>query len=317
MTPAKALPYSYRAYGCNLQSDIPLSRLSPGTDPGLDTITIQRCEVLPKVPDAARQLGSVAWAARNYLSLNIEGVVHFVAQNGNALHYSPHDGIDDMSVDLFLMGSGLGAILMQRELLVMHGNAIEIDGTCIMCVGPSGVGKSTTAAGLMQRGYRVMSDDVCAIDRHHRIVPGMPHIKLWQETADELGVNTTKLARVRPGFAKFGVPLDDAFCADLVPIRVIYALESHDSDEILCETLKAHPKFMTLRANTYRLPFVRGMDLGPLHFEQLTTLSHHVTVRRVRRPATGFQLDRLLDTLVADATQHAIQHGAQPHRGMP
>lgn len=47
------MPYTYRAYGCNLVSDLPLVRLSPGTDPALDTITVSRRDDLPNIPDGA------------------------------------------------------------------------------------------------------------------------------------------------------------------------------------------------------------------------------------------------------------------------
>lgn len=305
MPSASAMPYTYRAYGCNLVSDIALVRLSPGADPAVDTITVSRRDDLPKTPDDATQMGLGAWAAPDYLSLDIEGVVHFVSVGGRQLFYRPYDGVDDVSVQLFLMGSGLGAVLMQRKFLVMHGNAVEFDGACVMCVGPSGVGKSTTAAGLMQRGHRVMSDDICAIDAEGRIVPGMPHIKLWQQAADGLGLSTQALERVRPEMQKFGLPLEDAFCEDHVPIKRIYVLTPHPSSDIVCEHLNAHEKFQVLRENTYRLPFVAGMGLHALHFQQIEALSRRTAVVRIKRPDHGFDLDRLLDALIANATAGA------------
>lgn len=302
MQRAADMPYSYRAYGCNLVSDVPLVRLMPGTDPALDTITVRRCAQTPEVPAQALRLGPDAWAAPNFLQLRIEGVVHLTALNGDTLLYQPMDGADDVSVQLFLMGSGLGALLMQRNLLVIHGNAFEIGGSCVMCMGPSGIGKSTTAAGLMQRGYRVMSDDICAINAAGQIVPGMPHIKLWQSAADALGVETRALDRVRPETDKYGLPLEGAFCEDHAPVTRIYLLTTHEADTIVCKRLSAHDKFSALRDNTYRLPFVEGLGLGAVHFQQLVTLSQTVTVTRVSRPAQGFHLDALLDSLIADAT---------------
>ena len=298
--PTSDLPYHYRAYGFNLASDVPLVRLTPGTDPALDTMIVQRCGDLPEQPENATQIGPFLWCAPDYLSLDIVDVVHLVASGGKTLHYRPYPGIDDISVQLFLMGSGLGALLMQRKLLVMHGNAVEIDGACVMCVGPSGVGKSTTAAGLLQRGYRIMSDDICAIDTQNRIVPGMPHIKLWQEAAEGLGIETHDLDRVRPEMEKFGLPLKSAFCDDRVAIKTIFLLSGHHSNDITIETLKTHEKFMALRDNTYRLPFVAGMNLSALHFQQLNMLAKDVTVKRIKRPIDGFQVGALLDVLLTD-----------------
>lgn len=296
------MTHSYRAYGFNLVSDLPLVRLSPGTDPALETITVTRQDVLPDAPEGATRMGPHAQAAPGFLSLDIEGIVRLVALDGQRLLYRPYAGTDDVSIQLFLMGSGLGAILMQRKLLVMHGNAVQLGGGCVMCVGPSGVGKSTTAAGLMQRGCRVMSDDICAINAAGQIVPGMPHIKLWQEAADGLGVRTDTLDRVKPELEKFGVPLGDAFCNDHLPITRIYELSTHEADTVTVEKLGAHEKFTVLRENTYRLPFVAGMGMNILHFRQLEALSRQVILTRIRRPVEGFHLDQLLDVLIADAT---------------
>lgn len=313
MQSAPAMPYAYRAYGCNLVSDLPLARLSPGPaatmepapDTAPDTIAVHRCQTLPDIPGHATQMGPYSWAAPDFLSLNVEGVVQLVAMNGNRLLYRPYPGVDAMSVQLFLMGSGLAAILMQRRFLVMHGNAVEMDGMCVMCVGPSGAGKSTTAAGMMQRGHRVMSDDICVINAEGQIVPGMPHIKLWQQAADGLGLSTDALDPVRPRIAKFGLPLEDAFCADLRPVRRIYVLAGHMSGTIACERLNSHEKFKALCDNTYRLPFVAAMGLKALHFQQVTTLSKQVTVTRIRRPFDGFHLTEVLDAITEDALGQA------------
>ncbi|OAN77432.1 hypothetical protein A8B78_14070 [Jannaschia sp. EhC01] len=305
MQSASATSFAYRAYGCNLLSDIPLARLSPGIDPALDTITVSRQEVMPEAPADAAKVGPYLRAAPGFLSLDIDGVVRMAAIAGQRLLYCPYDGADAASVQVFLMGSGLGAVLMQRKLLVMHGNAVEVAGACVMCVGPSGVGKSTTAAGLMQRGHRVMSDDVCAINGAGQIVPGIPSIKLWQSAADGLGMATTGLDPVRPDMEKFGLPLGRSFCADPLPVSKIYVLSPNGSADISLERLAAVEKFNTLRDNTYRFPFVAAMGLSTLHFQQLTDLAQRASVTRITRPAEGFHLDQLLDVLIADATDHA------------
>ena len=294
------LYYNYLAYGCNLVSDIPFLQLNPGNDPSLDTISIRRCEQLPEEPADAHACGPVGRIAPGYFSLRIADLLSFTASNGNTLFYRPENDDDPTSIQLFLLGTGLGAVLMQRKFLVLHGNSIEINGSCIVCVGPSGAGKSTTAAGLMKRGYRVLSDDVCAIDAQGRVVPGMPHIKLWQEAAEHLQVNTDEFSRVRPEMEKFRMPMGDAFCADAISVKTIYVLTTDNCDKITAETISGREMFQALKNNTYRLGLIDGLGLGPLHFQQLAALSKQVQVRVLKRPNVGFELDRLLDFIVAD-----------------
>jgi len=306
MTAVPAPTYSYCAYGFNLTSDMPLEQLLPGINPALDTITLSRVDTLPDGPKGVKKIGPFVQAAPNYLSMQVSQILDFAALDGTTLLYRPHDTVDLTSLQVFLLGSGLGALLMQRDLLVVHGNAVEIDGVCVLCVGPSGVGKSTTAAALMQRGYRVISDDVCAINAKGQIIPGIPHIKLWQEAADNLQVQTAGLSRIRPELEKYRVPLGDLFCADPIDVRKIYVLSPNNSEEVVCETLKGQGKFLALRSNTYRPRFVDGLGMKSAHFQQVTTLSQQVTVKRLRRPMSGFQLDKLLDVLIADVLDRQV-----------
>ncbi|MEP5152131.1 hypothetical protein [Planktotalea sp.] len=305
MTAPVDAAYRYRAYGCNIVSDIPFENLTEGADPSRDTITIRRCDSLPDAPKDARAFGNFGMAGAQYLSLNIDGFVRFSALNGNTLLYCPHETATNGTLQVFLLGSGLGTILAQRDFLVLHGNAVEIDGCGMVCVGPSGAGKSTTAAGLMQRGFRVISDDVCAIDAQGQIVPGIPYFKLWQDAASGLNIETTGLSRVHPQLEKYRVAMADAFCADPVDVRMIFVLARSGSQDFTCETLTGHAKFTALRANTYRLEHVEGMGLAERHFQQLHRLSQRITVKRIGRPVSGFHLDQLLDFLLTQARSKA------------
>lgn len=158
--------------------------------------------------------------------------MRFAVHDGTRVIYEPAPGMDDDSVRLFLFGSGIAAALMQRGFLVLHGNAIETETGCVICTGDSGAGKSTVAAGMMRRGYRIVADDVCALDSQKRAIPGMPRIKVWQETASLLGIDKSGLARIRPGFEKFNLPLGEMFCATPLTIAGLIVLEKDRVDVV-------------------------------------------------------------------------------------
>jgi hypothetical protein len=56
------------------------------------------------------------------------------------------------------------------DLLWMHSAAIERSGKAILISGPSGVGKSTLALGLCERGWRLFSDDVAPLSMTENVV---------------------------------------------------------------------------------------------------------------------------------------------------
>ena len=156
----------------------------------------------------------------NHLMLDIPGKLRMRITDGNRLTYSSYPGVAEEELRLFLLGSGMGAILMQRGYIVVHGNAVALEGNtgALMCIGDSGAGKSTTAVAMMQRGLAILADDVCPLDDDAMAIPGMPRAKLWEDTAKRLGIDTAKLDRLRAGDAKFNLPLEAAHCD--VPQRI-------------------------------------------------------------------------------------------------
>jgi len=54
------------------------------------------------------------------------------------------------------MGSAMGALLRQRNILPFHGSYVEVDGEGVIFVGPSGIGKSAIAGGFHKRGFALL-----------------------------------------------------------------------------------------------------------------------------------------------------------------
>jgi hypothetical protein len=251
-----------------------------------------------------KQLGPFLWVTEESLWLQVPEVARFLVSNGNRITIDPAPGIDEDSLRVFLLGSALGALLFQRGYLVLHGNAVRIGDQCLVCVGHSGAGKSTLAAGFLQRGYEILADDVIPVDEHGRALPGFPRIKLWQDTADRLGIETGGLRRIRPEMEKFNYPLHDRFTDQPLPIRWVYILGSHHQSEIRFEKIRGLERFTPLRNNTYRVRFMEGMPLKTQHLQRCGQLAGRIHLTRVTRPDHGFELDNLIERILADIEAH-------------
>jgi hypothetical protein len=57
-----------------------------------------------------------------------------------------------------------------HHLLILHGAVLEKNGGAMLLPAPSGSGKSTLCAGLMHRGWRLLSDELILIDPEQRQV---------------------------------------------------------------------------------------------------------------------------------------------------
>ena len=116
-------------------------------------------------------------ATNGKLLLVVPDIAKYLISHGDTVIIDHHPDADDDELRLFLLGSAIGALLHQRDFLVLHANAIVVDGGAVLFMGKSGVGKSTLAAAFNQLGYPIAADDICAIDAGKEqplLYPGFP-----------------------------------------------------------------------------------------------------------------------------------------------
>jgi hypothetical protein len=73
--------------------------------------------------------------------------------------------VDDADLDVVegLVSIGLAWLLAPRERFLVHGAAISRDGAGYLVLGESRAGKSTLAAGALEAGWSVLSDDLAVL----------------------------------------------------------------------------------------------------------------------------------------------------------
>lgn len=275
-----------RAYGLTIASEIALDELPPCDPHAAADVTIRLAKLDPGEP-----------ASPGLILLDVRGVARFAIASGADIRVDPAPGASPDSVRLFLMGSALGALLHQRGLLVLHGNAVRIGDACLICVGPSGAGKSTLAAGFAARGYPPLADDVVAVTADHRALPGLPRIRLWQDAAERLGHKVDDLQRIRPGFDKFALPARPV--AEALPVRWIHLIDVEARDDVACVPLRGLGRFVALRDNTYRPDYILRAIGESAHLNLCAGLAGHAAMFRTVRPAEGFSLETVIDTMLA------------------
>jgi hypothetical protein len=248
------------------------------------------------------------WLDPDHFWLHVDGIAHFLVSDGREITVMAEADAAPSAVRAFLLGSVCGAMLVQRGFLVLHGNAIRIGDACLVCVGDSGAGKSTLAAGFLKRGFEVLADDVVAVDPAGCAIPGFPRIKLWQNTADQLGYSTEGRIRVVPGMDKYNLPIPACDPQARLPIRWIYQLNSGNVDRIAIAPITGLRRFRLLRENTYRSEYLEGQAMNAEHLRQCSMLASKVHVAAVVRPDEGFALDLLIDRLLGDMAEI----GAEP-----
>ena len=229
---------------------------------------------------------------RGDLRLTVDGIGFFRIHKGQKISWHrANRGVSDQDLRTFLLGSAIGALLIQRSMLVLHGNALERDGQAIVCLGSSGAGKSTLAYALMRQGWRLLADDLVAITPDGQVLPGIPRIKLWHDAAKAFGLNPDLLPPIRQGMQKyllFGEAIERAMKP--CPLKALYLIRqrsqnSTDPDETRITRINSQQEAaLYLRNQAFRPRFVRGLGQEGANFLAIARLQKEAPLATLPTP---------------------------------
>lgn len=223
--------FFYEAYGQTLASEFPLDIL-------------ERCE--ERRPgwflraSGLGLLGAVDW----YHTIGDGGEV--LARYGRAAgsHYLEVAGLGRARIDIerrlidvcdpvpasketlchFVLDQALPLAIAHSRRLVLHASAVARRGLAVAFAGESGAGKSTIAAALCRRGWKLLADDALVFESTipPRVHAAYPSVRLWEDSAGWFGADTTLLPRVAPGIEKRRVALSGE--AGTLELRALYLI---------------------------------------------------------------------------------------------
>jgi hypothetical protein len=120
-----------------------------------------------------------------------------------------------------------------------------------------------------------------------------------------LNIKTDALRRIRPQLDKFAVPLASQFHTKALPIRIVYCLNT-ESERFDVQRVTGVNKIKLLHQHTYRRHYLHGLKKHHEYYSQCARMAKQIEVVDLYRPASGFQLDQLIDYVEYDLSN---QHG--------
>lgn len=199
---------------------------------------------------------------------------------------------------LLVLGTGLALFAHRRGHPVLHGTTVRLGERDVMVCGPSGVGKSSVTAALLERGAELVADDVGILDGR-RVRPGLPRIKLWADTARHAGLDPRALLRVHPDFDKVSVPTPVVTSSQ--PLHAVVILERGPR---LTRPLTGQAALLGLLAN-HRVPEVLDGPASARWMLAMQALAASVHVLHAGLPGP---LETVAD--VADELVERLEMGA-------
>lgn len=276
----------YELFGLRVRSEIALTELFEAEPQDGADVTV-RIGVIPEAPGSDGKSGySVVGTAA---LLSVRDVGRYWIDSGREILVEPVPGASERNLRLFLLGSAFGALLHQRGLLPLHANAIEFEGRAVAFMGHSGAGKSTIAAWFLDRGHRVLADDVCVVTMGSDGCPvahgGIPRLRLWREAIEASGRVTADFEQAFDHLDKFNVPTPRRSRSEPLPLSHIYLLrrapEGAPSPSV--ERLLGIEAVDALVANTYRGGFLKAIGGTGRHLSQCLSVVSRSPVFRAER----------------------------------
>lgn len=292
----------YEAFGLSIYSELAL--------PELPSIEITNREVdvtvsLDKFLRFGMDTKPYEFVAEDRMvTVNMPEAGVFRVRDGNKIIVAPYIGAQEDLIRLYVLGTCFGILLMQRGIYPLHGSALAINGKAYAIVGQSGAGKSTLAAVMMEKGYKLLSDDVIAVafdplTDQPIVIPSYPQQKLWQSSLKALGRSEESLRSIYGRETKYCIPLSESYHVSPLPLAAIFELsKSNEGDRICLSKVNKLDRLPLLFQHTYRNPVIRSLNLIDWHFERSIALATQLDVFRLNRPESSFTAPQLAELIV-------------------
>lgn len=235
-------------------------------------------------------------------SLVVPEVAAYQVRAGNSIQVRPATGAGWREVRLFLLGAVWAALLYQRGSYPLHASVVRVGDSAVAFCGPSGAGKSTVAVWLLQRGYQLVSDDLCRCEVQPNgpalVWPSTPRIKLWDDTLVMFGRNSLGLERDHYRHDKFNVPWQLGTGAEPVSLRTIYMLGWGNP---AIDRLRGGAAVQRLvRDGTYRPELLQTTAQVFTQWQVCAQLASKTRIWAFSRPREAAQLEAVMHMLIQD-----------------
>ncbi|WP_242237835.1 aldolase [Bacillus cereus group sp. BfR-BA-01316] len=300
----------YKAFGLKIVSEIPLPELSQLNEKK------EMADIQIEIIDLSKRWDKYNEEQRKTIVVEDEVVMFHVPQTaifsiqaGEKITFSPMPGADENKIRLYILGTCMGALLMQRKVLPLHGSVIAIDGKAYALIGDSGAGKSTLSSAFLSKGYQLLSDDIVAVSllckNTPMVHPSYPQQKLWQESLDEFGMEITQYSPLFERETKYAVPVNSQFFPDPLPLAGVIELVKAQGEDIEMTRIEGLTRLYKLYYHTFRSSLISKLGLMEWHFETSSDIASGMEMFQLRRPDSRFTAHELVQVIL-----NTIQKGS-------
>ncbi|MED4534431.1 aldolase [Metabacillus fastidiosus] len=292
----------YKAFGLTVCSDIHLPELPVLENHQMkEDIFIQKADLTALWNETG--INGRFVAKNNQVIFKVQDTAIFCIEQGTKIIVSALQDASEDKIRLFILGTCMGIILMQRGTLPLHGSTVAVNGKAYAFIGESGAGKSTVASAFIKEGYPLLTDDVIAVslandERIPYVIPSYPQQKLWLESLEQLSMDADGYNPLFERETKYAIPVCSAYCSEQLPLAGIFELVKTGNESVeICELNKLK-QFQKLYAHTFRHLLIPRLGLLEWHFNSAAEILKHLNFYQIKRPVKGFTANIIVSNIL-------------------
>lgn len=257
----------FRIYGLLIESDIDfLQLIRADEEDKIADVIIKQENCKDEVTEYLTKAGSYN---RKYevgldYSCFFNKAGYYVIKDGNSIVYETIEGYTPEMLSPWLLGYAISMILLQRKTLAIHCSAVcrKGDGSekdVILISGYSGAGKSSLTRKLLEDGYKLMADDVVAVNCENDVIvyPAFPYQKLCRNEVDKRELDYENLIYIDEDKDKFLVPAGDVFSDIPGKLKCMVYLLPADVPDVQIKKLSGLEQLFAVKQNHF-LTMMKG-----------------------------------------------------------
>lgn len=214
--------------------------------------------------------------------------------------------------EIQLLGTVLSYWLERQGILAFHASAVVIRERAVGFLASNGGGKTSLAAGLLQAGHRLLTDDVLAVETAGPTViarPGYPSMRMWPAAAEHFIGEWEALPRVHSELTKRRVRVGPGgfgrFCDRSVPLACLYLPERRDpataGTEVQISPLPPSAALIEWVRQSFLPRLVAASGSQPQRLACLARLAERLPLRRLSYPSGFAHLPLVRDAIERDS----------------
>lgn len=214
----------------------------------------------------------------------------FEITKGKRIAICPNPDISMDKMIPFILGYGVAMLFWQRGMHAIHCSAVELEGKAMLIAGYSGSGKSTLTSCLLEKGFRLLADDVAILKSKQgekvTVYPAFPQQKLCRDAVIRNQFDVKELWYIDEDKDKFAIARRDRFCENETVLAGIVFLRVNENVAQVegCE-LKGHSKLISILENHFLFPMFRQNQVfSPEDMAACLWIAQSVPMYSVTRP---------------------------------